>query len=68
MALRVVGVGASYIETLRAVVYDVRYFIAFIITCTISASFSFAVLYTEHNDDAVESYSKLFTFSELLMF
>eukprot|EP00210_Caulerpa_lentillifera_P005045 g4818.t1 len=50
VVFRVVSVGASYVETLRAVLYDVRYFLIFIIASMVSATLSFAVLYSDHSE------------------
>eukprot|EP00210_Caulerpa_lentillifera_P005036 g4810.t1 len=58
---RVIGPRAAYVETLRTLVYNVRYFLMFIVLSMISAALSFAVLYkwevdqSEADDDFNES-------------
>jgi len=39
------GPRASYVETLKTLIYNVRYFLLFIVLSTISAALSLAVLY-----------------------
>eukprot|EP00210_Caulerpa_lentillifera_P005037 g4811.t1 len=47
---RVMGPRSAYVETLKTLIYNVRYFLLFIVLNMISAALSFAVLYKWENE------------------
>eukprot|EP00210_Caulerpa_lentillifera_P004413 g4210.t1 len=58
---RVMGPRASYVETLKTLIYNVRYFLLFIVLCTVSVALSFGALYKWENNgqDGLEDFSSL---------
>lgn len=44
-SFRVLGLGTDFVEAFLYVLYDVRYFILFIVTCVLGSALCFATLY-----------------------
>jgi len=44
-SFRVLGLGTDFVEAFLYVLYDVRYFILFIVTCVLGTALCFATLY-----------------------
>jgi len=56
------GPRASYVETLKTLIYNVRYFLLFICLSMVSAALSFSALYKWEIDDKVSTKDSILTY------
>lgn len=62
MKLRVMGPRASYVETLKTLIFNVRYFLLFIVLSMVSAALSFSALYKWEIDGKVSTQDLTFMY------